>query len=834
MPWPLPSHFRAMLQNPRLALRDPQLRACQIERDHLNQPRPWAGAFAVVYKAMLPGRVPSGWGPIALRAFSTESPERRERYENVSRYLRCRDLRCLVDFEYQDDGIRSAGDGKWYPLVVMEWVDGVTLFDWAGSKCRVGKGPSLAKAAAFWMQVVEELSQAQITHGDLQHANVMVTRQGRLKLVDYDGMGVVSLWGRRNLEIGVRPYQHPQRNESTLLAPELDRFSSLVIYVALRALAADTSLWQRYVASPGSDKLLFRAEDFADPAASQLRRDLTRSPDRAVRELCDTLFVLAGRDLEEVPPLCQLIRRRPPAAPSARKKGRKKGTGPICAQHPAGRSGKLDLSPFSSAAAGSEIRTQQAAPATARVFLDFVAGPMQGQSFLIDRHDTFLFGRGGDCHARICDDPRVSRHHFLLEAIPPGARLRDLGSRNGTIVNGVEYGGRSSAQPEKGTGPICRNGPQGAAHKLDLSPFPRYGEIELHDGDQIVVGSTTIRFRVECPSTVALPRAAREEKGASPICAQPGHPRFVGPGRRLVAGPSGKLDLSPFPVDIEDLEVVREIGKGRLGTVCLVTRKSDGRQLALKVASPKISTATIDRDAFLGALEELQRLQHANIVGLLGVGQIRRAHCFLMEYCNGGGIDRRMAEHGGRLPVPEAALLLRQCLAGLVHAHAQGIVHRDVKPQNVLIHRDGHQLVAKLADLGLSALFESAGLLGMTATCQAKIDYQFMPAERLTHFKQSDPRSDLWSLAATFFYALTGRAPRDFAGQDPIAVVLHAQTTALRVANPLVPEPLAEVMDRALRKAVPERFQTALEMQRALDEACGHRAQLGPGGLGLR
>jgi len=292
--------------------------------------------------------------------------------------------------------------------------------------------------------------------------------------------------------------------------------------------------------------------------------------------------------------------------------------------------------------------------------------------------------------------------------------------------------------------------------------------------------------------------------------------------------------MSPFSVDIEDLDVVREIGKGRLGTVCLVRRKSDGRQLVLKVASPKISTATIDRDAFLGALEELQRLQHANIVRLLGVGQIRRAHCFLMEYCNGGGIDRRMAEHGDSLPVPEAALLLRQCLAGLAHAHAQGIVHRDVKPQNVLIHRDGQQLVAKLADFGLSALFESAGLLGMTATCQAKIDYQFMPAERLTHFKQSDPRSDLWSLAATFYYALTGRPPRDFTGRDPIAVVLHAQTTALRVANPLVPEPLAEVMDRALRKAVTERFQTALEMQRALDEACGHRAQLGPGGSGLR
>jgi hypothetical protein len=432
--------------------------------------------------------------------------------------------------------------------------------------------------------------------------------------------------------------------------------------------------------------------------------------------------------------------------------------------------------------------------ATAKVFLDFIAGPMQGQSFMIDRHDTFLFGRGGDCHARIIDDPRVSRHHFLLEAIPPGARIRDLRSRNGTIVNGVEYGGRSGVEPQR------------------QEDSRRYPEVELHDGDQIVVGSTAIRFRVELPSTVALP--------PPPVFAP-----------RPTREPARE---QPPTLDIEDLDVVREIGKGRLGTVCLVTRKSDGRQLALKVASPKISMTTVDHGAFLGALRELQRLQHANIVRLLGVGQIRRAYCFLMEYCNAGSIDRRMAEHGGRLPVPEATLLLQQCVAGLAHAHAHGIVHRDIKPQNIVIHRDGQQLVAKLADFGLSALFESAGLLGMTATCQAKLDYQFMPAERLTDFKQSDPRSDLWSLAATCYYAMSGRSPRDFTGRDPLEVVLHGETTPLQVANPLVPEPLAEVMDRALRKALPERFQTAREMQRALHEACGHRAQLGPGGLGLR
>ena len=289
MSWPLPSDFRTMLQNPRVAFRDPQLQACEIERDALGQPRPWSGAFAVVYKAILPG----GQRPVAVRAFSSQSPERQQRYDSIARHLQCRDVPCLVHFEYQHDGIRSAGDGRWYPLVVMQWVDGQTLFEWVGSKCRVGKGPSLAKAARHWLRLLRDLDRAEVAHGDLQHANVMVTRRGRLRLVDYDGMGVPELWGQRNLEIGVRPYQHPQRGESTLLGPELDRFSSIVIYLALQATAADPSLWQKHVGSRSHDKLLFREEDFVEPQSSTLRQDLLKSTDPQVRELTDRLFSLS-------------------------------------------------------------------------------------------------------------------------------------------------------------------------------------------------------------------------------------------------------------------------------------------------------------------------------------------------------------------------------------------------------------------------------------------------------------------------------------------------------------------------------------------------------------
>ena len=302
MPWPLASHFSTMLQNPKVAFRDPALRTCRVEKDARNQPRPWSGAFAVVYK----GIDEEGKRPFAIRIFTTEAPERRERYDLISAYLKGQKLSCLVDFEYRDNSIRSAGDGKWYPLILMDWVQGETLFDWVRARAQAGDRDALGRGATQWIEMLRELADAQIAHGDLQHANVMVTSRGDLKLVDYDGMCVPALAGRRNLEIGVEPYQHPHRNEATRLSPTLDNYSALVIYVALRALAADPGLWVKHVEQPGHDKLLFRADDLRFPSSSPLCQELKNSSDAEVRELLERLLQAGSGPIELVPALAEV------------------------------------------------------------------------------------------------------------------------------------------------------------------------------------------------------------------------------------------------------------------------------------------------------------------------------------------------------------------------------------------------------------------------------------------------------------------------------------------------------------------------------------------------
>jgi eukaryotic-like serine/threonine-protein kinase len=742
MPWPLPSDFHTVVQHPQIAFRDPHLRGCRIERNALNQPRVWSGAFAVVYKAV------DGEGRCwALRAFTSESPERREHYELISSHLKCRPPSCLVDFEYREAAIRSAGDGKWYPLVVMDWVEGMTLWTWVQSKCRKGRGASVAKAARHWWKLTRELSAAEISHGDLQHANVLVTPAGRLKLVDYDGMCVPALVGRRNLEIGVRAYQHPQRNESTLLTTSLDNFSALVIYVALRALAADPSLWARYVEQASYDKLLFRAEDFVDREQSALYRDLMNSPEPAVRTLAAKLFCFARESLEHTPPLNELVgepsRRGAPVRAASVEQ-------PWDAQEP------------------SVVPREKPA---ARVVLKVIAGPLKGRSFCAQQHSTMLVGRGTDCHIRIVGDRRISRHHFLLELVPPHARLRDLDSQNGTYVNGVKYGGRSSD----------------ASHRASDGRTPV--EIDLRHGDQITAGQTVLLLHVEGV--------------ASGACAsEPERPEVPCPPERAAS-----------PRVLDQLKVLAPVGRGVLGTVYKAQCRENQQTLALKIVNPAIEIGQAARRSIQHAMEPVLALRHPNLVSLLEAGQAGQAFYFVQDYCDGGNLKQWITGQGGRMAFDAARDWMLQCLDSLDYIHRQQMVHGNIKPENVLLHVGQGKRIAKLADCGLARILDQAGCLGMTATARDSDDYHFLPRERVIDFRDVRPHSDLWSLAAVFYHVLTGQFPRDRVGQEPLSGILDSDPIPIRERDPRVPEPVARAIDRALNANPGKRFQDAASMK---------------------
>jgi hypothetical protein len=302
--WPIQSDYKDALQNPDTAFRDPDLKQSTAERNLMGVPRPRSGAFASVYKMSGPQ------GTVALKLFNFPNDDRAQRYKAVSDYLEQtlgpKKPPCLVTFQYHLEGIR-VGKG-WFPTLTMAWVEGDSLGKWIQQTVE-RKNPDVAAVRAMadqWIKLVQQLQEAKIAHGDLQHDNVMVVNNAPV-LVDYDGMCVPALApadpARRleQLEFGKPAYQHPGRAGEKLNG-QLDNFAAWVILIALRAIAADPQLYVRHVLKTENENLLFTPRDMQSPDASILWPDLLRCKDPDVASWARMLRESLDKPFAKIPP----------------------------------------------------------------------------------------------------------------------------------------------------------------------------------------------------------------------------------------------------------------------------------------------------------------------------------------------------------------------------------------------------------------------------------------------------------------------------------------------------------------------------------------------------
>ncbi len=430
-----------------------------------------------------------------------------------------------------------------------------------------------------------------------------------------------------------------------------------------------------------------------------------------------------------------------------------------------------------------------------RVTLNVVAGPQTGRSFTFDQHDTFMIGRSEDSHFCLPHDRFFSRHHCIVEIAPPQAFLRDLGSTNGTFVNGL-----------------------------------RVESTYLKHGDRIQGGETVLEVQVSGDvHDSAAPNVQRLSEKTEPSLITVACINCGLPAQAEASRPDAKLSflcetcrdqLKKNPQPIPNYQMIKVLGQGGMGSVMLARGVSDGRLVAIKTLLPEVAVSEQSLKRFMREIEVSSSLRHPNIVSYIEHGTHNGIVYLVTEYVAGMDASRLAKQRGGKLPYPQVIKVIEQTLAALDFAHSLGFVHRDIKEQNILVDGNFPNFISKLTDFGLSKSYKQTGMSGVTMVGDVAGTIAYMPPEQVRDFKEVRPPADIYGIGMTAYSLLTGAHALDISPNAGISETVKAifEKPIIPIARrvPDVPLKVSAVIETALAKQVELRWRTAGEMREAL------------------
>jgi serine/threonine protein kinase len=286
---------------------------------------------------------------------------------------------------------------------------------------------------------------------------------------------------------------------------------------------------------------------------------------------------------------------------------------------------------------------------------------------------------------------------------------------------------------------------------------------------------------------------------------------------RSGVGPSATAETSRpgsgLSITLGQYELLARLGHGGMGTVYKARHLRLKRFVAVKVISQQRLPDPQAVARFHREMEAVGRLTHPNIVQATDAGEAGGQHFLAMEFVEGPNLAQ-LVRSGGSLSVPDACEIVRQAAAGLEHAHEHGLVHRDVKPSNLMLANDG---TVKVLDLGLARLLDSPGdEAEATGSEQILGSPDFMAPEQAQDSRQVDARTDLYSLGCTLYFLLTGRPP--FAEPDydtrlkKVMAHVREQPTPIQSVRPDLQSSLSDLLARLLAKAPCDRPRSAADV----------------------
>ena len=293
--------------------------------------------------------------------------------------------------------------------------------------------------------------------------------------------------------------------------------------------------------------------------------------------------------------------------------------------------------------------------------------------------------------------------------------------------------------------------------------------------------------------------------------------------KKLVSGKADELVVGQYVI-------LDKLGEGGMGRVFKAVQLSLNRHVALKVVRNSLLKNETALKRFRREVRSAAQLSHPNIVRVFDADQVNGRHFLAMEYIEGVDLGKLVKDRGP-LPIAMACSFARQAALGLQHAHDRSMIHRDVKPANLLVGANeqgqyGVRSVVKILDMGLARFQHAAGESTSTDLTRANTVVgtpDFMSPEQAKDSRSVDHRSDLYSLGCTLYYLLTGDAP--FPKGNPLEKLMQHQMDAPRPVQflrPDIPHELANIVHCLMAKRPDDRFQSGAALAHALEPWCAY------------